>query len=265
MGKYQNINDINDFIALGDKSFRAISHFPNSRFWDMLSGHKDLSRTFDYFLAVSSFKDVNSEKLLSSILMKLSDKEVEFLCEALASNCTPLYFDLLCNIWEKYKIIDITIAEYLIAENPKKAANSFIKGLLNTKKPKFLEFNYNYGTKYSIMKLMLQCIIENDESALLNVCKSGIKSSSSQDLSTILDYITEFEFLELTDDLLVLLKQKKYPFEIYHISKTLFSFQNSETNLKLVKILENKKNRWNSGKWAQSFTSLFKKNNVVVN
>ena len=264
LGKYQKVEDINDFISLEDKSFKAISHFPNARFWEMLITYKGTPKTLDYFLAVSAFKDENSNEYLSSIYTQLSDKEIEYLCEALAFNYSPLYFELVCNIWKEYKTIDLTLTKQLIAQNPQKASTAFTTGLLSDRKPILLEFGYNYGTKNAILYQMLESIVNHDKSALLDVCRSSIENTTFTELSTILDYIKAYKLIELADNLLILLEQKKYPFEIFHISETLLSFQDATINQKVIQILESKKSIWNSGNWADAFAQLFKEYKIKV-
>jgi hypothetical protein len=264
LAKYQNQNDISLFIKQGKNSFLAISVFPDTKFWDFLLGYRFTEKSLDYFLAVSSYKNASSTELLNEFYSSCNNTQINNLDEALIKNyCIP-YQDLILQIWENYKTIDYTITQSLITDCPEKASLSFAKGLLKDGKYNFLEIDYNYGTKDSILPLMFDNIVTFNPSLLNDICIKNIANSKFMELATILNIVEANQINETIPGILDRLSNKNYPFEIFHLTETLLSFNNSEANMQLIKILETNKNDWDRGNWSKHFRKLFKEKNIEI-
>ena len=264
LAKYQNQNDLSFLIEQGEKSFLAISVFPDNKFWYFLLGYRFNEKSLDYFLAVSSYKNDSSTELLNEFYNSCNNTHINNLDEALIKNyCIP-YQDLILKIWENYKTIDYAITQSLIADCPEKASLSFAKGLLKDGKYNFLELDYNYGTKDSILPLIFDNIITFNPSLLNEICIKNIENSKFMELATILNIVEENQINETIPAIFDRLSKKNYPFEIFHLTETLLSFDNSEANMQLIKILETNKNDWDRGNWSGHFRELFIEKNIVI-
>jgi hypothetical protein len=264
LAKYQNQNDISFFIEQGKNSFLAISVFPDNKFWDFLQKYSLEEKSLDYFLAISSFKNDSASDLLNNIYKGCNANQIKDLDESLIKNYCIHYQDLLLEIWASYKTIDYTITQRLVVDCPEKASTSFAKGLLNTKENNFIEIDYNYGSKDSILPLMIENIAVYNPSSLNDICINNIKNSKFMELSATLNIVEERQMTDAIPSILERLNKKNVPYEIFHLTETLLSFENDETNLKLVEILKSNRTDWDKGNWSEHFRKLFKEKNIKI-
>jgi len=136
---------------------------------------------------------------------------------------------------------------------------------LNSKAYNFLELDSNYGTKDSIMPLMIETIAKYDKGSLLEICNKNIENADFMELSSVLDLIKKNHIVGTKQNLLKRLKTKNFPFDIFQITETLLSFKDSNTNNKLILILREKRNDWDSGNWSEAFRELLAKNKLELN
>src|ERR1035437_3174260 len=186
LAKYKKQEDIPLLIGLGENSLLAISYFPDKAFWNFLLKYKESKRSLDYFMAIASYKNKKAEELLNKIYPTCDSIAIISLDEALIHNYCIIYQDLILKIWVDSKTIDLSGAIKLINECPNKSSLSFAKGLLNNKANNFLEFDSNYGTKDSIMPLLLKNIAKYNKGLLLNICNKNIATTEFMDLASIL-------------------------------------------------------------------------------
>jgi len=265
LAKYKKQEDIPLLIGLGENSLLAISYFPDKGFWNFLLKYKESNKSLDYFMAIASYRNMNAEKLLSDIYSTCDSIAINSLVEALIKNYCVIYQSLILKIWENSKTIDLTGTMKLIKDCPQKASLSFSKGLLNSKAYNFLELDSNYGTKDSIMPLMIETIAKYDKGSLLEICNKNIENADFMELSSVLDLIKKNHIVGTKQNLLKRLKTKNFPFDIFQITETLLSFKDSNTNNKLILILREKRNDWDSGNWSEAFRELLAKNKLELN
>ena len=264
LAEYQNPDDISFLMQQDRNAFLAISVFPNPKFWNFLLGYSSKEKSLNYFLAVSSFKNSSALELLNELYKSCNSEQINNLDKALIKNYCKLYQDLILKIWENNKTIDYTITQSLITDCPEKASLSFSRGLLNDCEFNFLELDSNYGTKGSILQLMIENIINYNPSLLNEICIKNIKDSKFMELSTILNVVEQRQITKATQAILERLNKRNYPFEIFQLTETLLSFDNTEANMQLVEILKSKRNDWDEGNWSEGFRKLFKENNLEI-
>lgn len=264
LAKYRKQSDIPFFIKQGKNSFLAISVFPDNAFWSFLLGYKSQEKSLEFFLAISSFKNKSAIGVLSDIYKSCNSVQLNDLDEALIKNyCVP-YQDLILKIWENHKTIDLTITQRLIADCPEKASLGFAKGLQNNSEYNFIALSDYYGTKDSILPLLLNNVAKYNPILLIDICRKNIEYSKFMELATILNYVTEHQFSETIPEILERLNKKNYSFEIFHLTETLLSFENNEANKELVKILTTKRDDWDSDNWSKHFRELFNEKNIKI-
>jgi len=265
LAKYKKREDIPLLIGLGENSLLAISYFPDKVFWNFLLKYKESNRSLDYFMAIASYRNINAEKLLSDIYSTCDSIAINSLDEALIKNYCGIYQSLILKIWENSKTIDLTGTLKLINDCPEKASLSFAKGLLNSKAYNFLELDSNYGTKDSIMPLMIETIAKYNKGSLLEICNKNIATAQYMELVSVLNLVKKNHIVKTKQNLLNRLTTKNYPFEIFQITETLLSFKDSNSNKKLVIILREKRNDWDRGNWSGAFRELLANNKLEIN
>lgn len=264
LAKYKKTEDIPILIQLGEDSFLAISSFPDKAFWNFLLKYKDSKRSLDFFLAVASFQNKEALELLANIYPTCDSIEINQLDESLIKNYCSKYQDLILKIWENSKTIDLTSTKKLIRDCPKKSSTSFAKGLSNKKTCNFLEIGYNYGTKDSIMPLMIENINKYNGNSLNEIWRKNIATAEYMELVSILDLIKNNHIIDAKQDLLNRLTIKNYPFEIFQISETLLSFKDYKTNIELLRILKENRDDWDRGNWSEEFRKLLTENKLKI-
>jgi len=264
LAKYQRKDDIPKLIELGNKSFLGIASFPDKAFWSFLKAYQTTEKSKHYFLAVSSFQNLEATNLLSEVYLTLNSAQIAYLGEALTKNYCSHYQDLLLEIWKNNKIIDIIATKKLIKDCPEKAAKYFANGLLTNKKFNFQELDYNYGSKDTILSLMLDNIKLYQKDMLLKVCDNNIQTAKFTDLYPILSFIEENKMSETTNALIARVQEKNTAYEIFHLTKTLLSFNNDETKNIVATSLIEKKEDWDWGNWSEHFRELLKSHDIKV-
>jgi len=265
LAKFKRKEDIPLLMKFGEKSLLAISYFPDNTFWNFLLKYKESNRSLDYFMAIASYKNINAEKLLSNIYLTCNSTAINSLDEALIKNYCVIYQSLLLKIWENSKTIDLTVTMKLIRDCPEKASLSFANGLLNPKVFNFLELDSNYGTKDSIMPLMIETISKYNKRSILEICNKNISNADFMELGSVLDLIKKNHIIGTKLNLIKRLKSKNFPYDIFQISETLLSFKDSNTNKELVIILKEKRNDWDRGNWSEAFKELLGNNKLKLN
>ncbi len=201
---------------------------------------------------------------MSEIYPSCTLEQITKLDEALIKNYCPLYKDLIIKIWEEKKTIDYTITKKFIAQNPEKASESFVKGLLSDDKFNLIEIDYNYGTDELILPLMLQSIAIHDAEKLITICNKNVLSADFLELKPFLDCIESNYLSQITDNLLSRLRVNTSKYDIFHISKTLLSFKNPETDKRVKEILQLRKSNWDNGNWSDSIHELLEKHGLGI-
>lgn len=264
LAKYKKQSDIQFLIKQGEVAFLAISVFPDSSFWNFLLGYQIKVKSLDYFLAVSSFRNESALDVLNEIYKSCDSIQINELDEALIKNYCTLYQDLILKIWEEHKTIDLTITQKLISDCPKKSSKSFAQGLISDKGFNLLQIDYNYGTDGSILPLMLQTISKHDNDLMLSICNKNILTAQFTNLEPFLNFIKSNNISQTTSSLLQRLEEKNQAFEIFHMTETLLSFNNPETNKTLTQILILNQKDWDWGNWSEHFRKLFKANDIKI-
>lgn len=259
---YQKKEDIPEFIQLGDSAFTAIMHFPSPEFWDLILRYKKQYYLFNYLFAVSAFKSEQSNALLSEILLNLDKKGISNLSEAITKYYCVHYNDLLIAIWEKYQTISLEATKQLINNSPTQSVRSFAKVLLNNTKLNFIEFERDYGSKDSILELMLENIKLIYPNDLIKICTMIISADTLTNLDIILNFCIRNDISEICDPCLARLSKDIKNHEMFLFVKAILYFNNSKYNAQLTEILKSKRKIWDVKYWSDSYKKLLYKYNI---
>ena len=223
--------------------------------------------SLDYYLAVAAFKNDKSKISLNTIYNSIEKDDLEsisFLAEAIAKQYHYGYQDLALQLFKNHRTIDLSLTKKLIKDCPEKSSMEFSKGLLNNHKNNFLELDYNYGTKDSVLPLILGHIYKYDKESLVNICNKNISTSDFTELSSFLNIVAEKQITETQATILIRLKEKNQAYEVFHLTETLLSYKNEVANKELTQVLISTQKNWDWGNWSESFRKLFKENNIKI-
>lgn len=259
LAAYKNKKDIPKFIQLREKAFEAIAVFNDESFWDFLLSYKNVEKSENYFKAIASFQNEKSKNLLYEIINnKENDSIINKVFKSTSKYYSPLYLDLYKEIFQRKGYINTKIAKKLIDYNPIEASNIFSEKLLS-KDPIYVYYeDYNANELFEIYPLILSIIKHNNYSKLENICINRIKLMDSFTLQAFLEIAEKEKFIDTSEVILERLKNKNTAFNYFHLSKTIFSFQNNESDSIVLNILKENEKDWNWGNWSDSFTELFK-------
>jgi hypothetical protein len=263
LAKYKNKNDIQAFINLEEKAFTAISVFNDKKFWEFLVSYKNKNKSENYFNAIASFQNEESKNLLVDIINKKeNDTVLSKVFKSSSRFYTPLYLDIFKEIFQKKGYLNIKIAEKLIEYNEKEASEIFSKKLLSDDLINIF-FDYSTTTEiFDIYPLIISTVYKNNYKDLESICIKRIKILDSFYMQAFLD-IAEKEKLKKTSAIIVeKLKNKNTAYNYFHLSKTIFSFENKKDIVTVIDLLKENEKDWNWGNWSESFNELFKAYNL---
>lgn len=259
LAAYKNKKDIPKFIQLKEKAFEAISIFNDVAFWDFLLSYKNVEKSENYFKAIASFENENSKNLLLEIINnKENDSVINKVFKSTSKYYSPYYTDIYKEIFQKKGYINVKIAKKLSEYNPIEATNMFSEKLLSIDPIYVYYEDYNANELFEIYPLILSVIKDNNYSKLENICINRINLMDSFSMQAFLEIAEKEKFIDTTEVILERLKNKNTAFNYFHLSKTIFSFQNNESNSIVLNILKENEKDWNWGNWSESFTELFK-------
>ncbi|MBC8757530.1 hypothetical protein H2O64_22865 [Kordia sp. YSTF-M3] len=263
LAAYKKEADINDILAIGTAAFEAMSYFPNPKFWDFLMQHKTTINSEAYYSAIAAFKNESSLAVLTSIYSKNKESETA-LYKALMKFYAPIYEDLLLQIFEDTKTIDIIQLKRVLKNAPEKSAPYFVNGLLSDQKNNFLELDYNYGSRDSILPLLLKNIQKYQPKRLSEVCVHNVSKVKFTELASLLEIISEHKIVAAKEPILVRLQKKTYPFETFHLTKALLSFDDKSIHKEIKRTLLASQENWDIGNWSASFRELLNKHDIEI-
>lgn len=263
LAAYKNKKDIQAFINLEEKAFEAISVFNDEKFWDFLVSYKNKGKSENYFKAIASFQNKKSKDLLNEIINNKENDTV--ICKVFKSTSkyyAPLYLDVFKEIFQKKGYLNVKIAEKLIEYNPKEASDIFSKKLLSDNLIYVYYEDYNANELFEIYPLIISNVQKYNYKDLESICIKRIKILDSFCMQAFLEIAEKEKIVKTSEIILEKIKSKNTAYNYYHLSKTIFSFKNNESDSIVMNILKKNEKDWNWGNWSDSFNELFKTYNL---
>ncbi len=255
---YHKQEDIKLIRAAGSKGFMAIAAFPDSIAWGTLLEFKDSEKSLAYFQSIAAYKNSAANDLLTEIYTTCDSQQCIRLDEALVDYYCPIFRALILQIFSEKQVIDLATTKVLIHDSPEEAAIYFARGLSTGRQPVWQEWNNHYGTKDSILPLMLDIITHRNATALHDIYSKGILYWYGTDLYSLLDHASKAELRTLLPELLQRISSVRYPYELFAVTEAVFSCSKESTQ-KVMDYLNTKKDRWDEGNWGEAFRKLFRK------
>ncbi|MGH1383846.1 hypothetical protein [Kordia sp.] len=267
LAKYQKESDIDLILEKGTDAYKAMSYFPNPKFWNFLIKHKATANSFEYFKAIAAFQNDDAVNTLTSIyktVRKEKRKGVTNLTKAILELYCPKYKKLSLQIFEETKTINITHLRRLLKIAPEESTPYFVNGLLSDSENNFLEDYFKFETKDSIVPLLLKNIKKYQPKKIPEICIHNVSSAKFMELTTFLDIIIENKIETAKKPLLQRLQKKTYPFETFHLTRTLLSFEDKSLHKEIKETLLASREKWDRGNWSAAFKELFEKYGINI-
>jgi len=271
LAKYQKERDIDVIKRFGPDAFEAVSFSPHPSFWELLLTYKDSTRDLTYFKAMAAYQNEAALKLLTQFheQFKVENdiESIKDLDRAVIIHYDPLYADLIMSIFEHSKIIDESMTQKLLQEYPREASRAFANGLMKKKPFNFIAIDpfYTYQVKKdSIFTSMVSAVRDYDPKLIPEIFDASVLSANFNGHFIILELIREKSLEFAIPALLKRLDQKNYPFDTFHVAKTLLMFEDRNVKVQVAQILKKRKPEWDTGNWSDNFQELFKEYNIEI-
>ncbi|WP_298519969.1 hypothetical protein [uncultured Kordia sp.] len=267
LAKYQKESDIDIILEKGTVAFKAMSHFPNPRFWNFLMKHKTTANSLDYFKAIAAFQNEEATQTLRSIyktFIKEERKGITSLAEAIIELYCPKYKKLTLEIFADTKLINFNHAKKLLKIAPKESLPYFIDGLLTDNGNNFLDDYLSFSSKDSVLPLLLKNIKKYQPERMPEICVYNVSKAEFIHLVVFLEFIIEDKIEAAKQPLMTRLEKKTYPFETFHLTRTLLSFKDKSLHKEIERILSASQKNWDDGIWSASFKELFEKYGINI-
>ena len=273
LAKFQKQADILPIIKFGEGNFAAIAQFPNEQSWVYLMQsypklEEDRWVTKDFLHAIAAFKNKKALKILSDIIHYADNKKIDWLLQkiqvAILTNKTEIYESLLIELWEKYSIIDKVTFHYLKNQKTERSRTIIENGLLNNNRKHLLSdyLSHNYHAEYLVADI-LSFLEATNSNQLIAIINQNIIASHFMDLSYFTKLIIKLQPASSAEIILEQITKKQAAYELFQLSKVIFSYQNTDYNKRLVKNLKTNSN-WELGDWSDSFRKLFLENGMKL-
>ncbi|PWV55881.1 hypothetical protein [Chitinophaga sp. S165] len=258
-------------------TYKAIGEFPDPAFRPLLqeSLHDVLvkaswdSESAEMYNAIASFKDDTAYRQLEKPFKKITDSNIRkhhiaFVFNAIRKHYSPVYNDLLWEIWENEMMISPDVFSLLYKQQPQKAFQVTKKTIQN------IELYYlnqivdydNYEKKpVNLMDVMLDTLIAHDRTMVVKMIYKNIK-----DINAPLYNLYADKVLALRDDscvkaLLSRLEIESSPYAYLKIAEVLVAFGDENMKREIVEI--SKRNVQMKQEWArEDFAKLLNGHNI---
>lgn len=270
LAEYKREEDISNLKALGTLSFKAIANFTHPDFKEFLTSTEPESFNYDYFLAVSAYKDQFAlstlEKLYKTYRSPEHTDESWDFGRAIIDNYIPQYRELVLQFTEDHGIIQSTLAIRFMEEIPQLAAESFLKSLSNNNHIVVTaRLSDDFGTSEKVLGQILNHVKKETGADLTELCATQIRHSDFTKLEVYTDFARLNGLKGVIPEVLEKLSKKNGAFETFHLTQTLLSFKDRKANQKLSQLLSESRKNWDWGNWSKSFQELFEEYDFIVN
>lgn len=289
LSKYKNPNDIELILKNRDddrndngesgyhSTYRAIQNFPNPQFlpflerrlYETLDNDHFSNEWLEMYTAIATYKNQKAVELLKIPFTKvqhqnIKEYHIKFVYEAILSNKSQLYDDLLWRIWQNEYIITLDGFEYLLKVNSAKTLEFSKKELMPNyliKKVEKVPQSKQEMFTENLEETLLNFILLNDKTFAYSILKEKITKTDVNDFEIYCTKILELHDSFFVPVLFKRLNNEDNPHVYLQIVETLISFKDNAVN---KKILETRKHNKNMNKdWgSDSLDEILKKNNI---
>ena len=286
LAKYQKEQDIPLILKnkIGNKpddgyffTYRAISEFPHPDFFPLLE--KNLKQTLnddhfstewrELYKAIASYENNKAVELLTIPFTQVKHENIreyhiDFVFGAMQKFQSPLYDDLLWNMWTNEKKISPEVFKYLSIKNPKKAFDLTKQALQS---PEDFDFTNdmndyeNMGNSENLLETMLELALNQNRAFAIKVINRNLLN---EDISTFQFFAAKAAQIKDTSfvgQLFIRLEKDDNPHIYLRAAEALIEFNNKDINKRIAdtkKINSNLTKGWG----GEEFSKLLKDKNI---
>ncbi|NII26933.1 hypothetical protein HB364_17720 [Pseudoflavitalea sp. X16] len=286
LAKYKRMQDIP--IILNNKrnsgprnqlvfTYKAISEFPHSSFIPFL--RKNLYEAMDtlswrteweeLYKAIASFKNDTALQFLKVPFTQVKHQVIRqyhigLVFEAMQAFYTPIYDELLWEMWGNEKRISPAVFRLLYPKSPEKAYQLTKETIQNAD-----DFYYINSTTDSdeeetfvnLLDVMLDTIIVRDKTLAVELINQNIRVINVHQFPAVVGKALKLKDTSFVASLLARLTREDYPPVFLKAAETLIAFNDQRINKRIVEVSKRNVNL-RIGRGGQDFAKLLEENNI---
>ncbi|WP_338378937.1 hypothetical protein [uncultured Flavobacterium sp.] len=258
LAKYNKVEDIELILNNREKdnseeggyfhTYKAISNFPNSKFFPFLKSQ--LQKTLDnthysnewtqLYRAIASYKNEDAKKQLLIPFTQVEHKNIRkyhlnMIFSALNEFQSNSYDELLWKLWEEENKISPKVFEYLSSLNSNKAFELTKKSMQNPNELDIANFSFdNFEETKSLNEQMLDLIINKDRDFGLQLIRENIKNSNVHNFPLYATKASEIKDKSFVKPLIEILETEWNAHIYLSATKALISYNNQDINKQIL-------------------------------
>ncbi|MGV6831424.1 MAG: hypothetical protein ACWA5P_07680 [bacterium] len=266
LAKYNRIDEIDLILKNREKenseengyfhTYKAISNFPNSKFFPFLKSQ--LQKTLDnthysnewtqLYRAIASYKSEDAKKQLLIPFTQVKHNNIRqyhlnMIFSALNEFQYDIYDELLWKFWEEENKISPKVYEHLSSLNPSKALELTKKSMQN---PNELDIAYfsldNYEETKDLNEQMLDLILKKDKEFGFQLIRENLKKSNVHNFPLYAAKASELKDISFVKPLIEVLETEWNAHIFLSATKALIAYNNQEINKQILKARTKNKN-----------------------
>lgn len=286
LAKYQKEQDIPLILKnkIGNRpddgyffTYRAISEFPHPDFFPLLEQNLKQTLSDDHFSnewrelykAIASYKNNKAVELLTIPFTQvkhenIKEYHIDFVFGALQKFQSPLYDDLLWNIWANEKKISTEVFKYLSAKNPQRAYD-LTKETLQL--PEDYDFTNdltdyeNMGNSENLIETMLNLVLKQDRPFAIKVIYRNLLNEDISTFQLFAAKASQIQDTSFVGQLFIRLEKDDNPHIYLRAAEALITFNSNDINKRIASTKSINSNL-TKGWGGEEFTNLLRDINI---
>jgi hypothetical protein len=258
-------------------TYKAISEFPNSAFLPLLK--KSLYEAInegawstewrELYKAIASFKNDTALQLLKvpftqTKYSNIKQYHVDFIFGAVQEFYTPIYDELLWEMWENEKKINANVFNLLYPKNPEKAFELTKKTIQNAHDFYYLNtgsYSENEETPINLLDVMLDTILVRDKPYAIELINKNIREINVHQFPTFADKALKLKDTSFVTSLFYRLETEDNAYIYLKATEVLIAFNSKDINKRILEVAKRNPNLQKD--WGgQDFSKLLKENGI---
>ena len=258
-------------------TYKAISEFPDNAFlpllkkslYEAIEEPKWSTEWRELYKAIASFKNDTAFRLLKVPFTQtkypdIRKYHIDFIFGAVQEFYTPVYDEILWEMWENENNINNEIFVLLYPKNPEKAFELTKKTIQNADHFSYLNTgNYfqNEETPVNLLDIMLDTILVRDKPLVLELINKNIREINVHQFPTFANKASQIKDSSFVSSLFNRLEKEDNAHIYLKATEALISFQDKNINRRIIEV--SKRNTNLRKDWGgEAFTQLLKKHNI---
>lgn len=258
-------------------SYKAISEFPHPIFLPLLeqnlrqtlSDHNYDNEWGELYCAIASYKNDTALTLLKIPFTQVKNQNIreyhiDFVFNALQNFYSPIYDDLLWEMWGTEKKISTNVFRMLFQKNPMRALELTKKTIYNANDFYYLTHERDFNDEelsVNLLRRMLDTVIAKDRSYAIELINKNLTEINVIQFPIFADLALELKDSSFINSLFSRLEKEDNPHVYLKAAQVLISFHDKAINKRIAEAPRKNKNL-TQGWGGEEFAKLLKENNI---